>query len=333
MKYWIKAVFLALALLAVSLAAGCGNTGDRDVVATVNGENIYSDELTQIVDETKAAYEKQGMDFSGDQGTALLDSLRKDILEQMIDNRLMIQEGRKLGSLTAEQIQETMKPFKDQFPSEEAYQNILSQIRVSEEEAAYIFKLQDTLTREVPVASEEEVRRYYEDNKEMMSKPERLQVRHILFFINEGDKGYPVRHTEAEAKKLAEDAIAELNQGRDFAELAGEKSEDGGTRTDGGLFIFAEGEAVEAFARAAHALKDGEYTTSPVKTEYGFHVIKREKVIPAGVEPFEELRQRLTEELTNEAKETRFSSFMSEAKSKADIVSKLVEKEANSSNG
>ncbi|HHU85355.1 MAG: peptidylprolyl isomerase [Pelotomaculaceae bacterium] len=334
MKYLIKTVFLALALLAVSLAAGCGgNTGDREVAATVNGEKIYSDELAEIVDETKAAYEKQGLDFSGDQGTALLESLRKDVLDLMINNRLMLQEGKKLGSLNVEQIQEIIKPFKAQFPSEEEYRNYLSQIRVSEEEAAYILKLQDTLTSDVPVASEEEVRRYYEENKEMMSYPERLQVRHILFFINEGDKGYPFRHTEEEARKLAEDVIAELKQGRDFAELAGEKSEDSGTRTDGGLFIFAEGEAVEAFARASHALKDGEYTTSPVKTEYGFHVIKREKVIPAGVQPFEEVRQQLTEKLTNEAKENRFSSFMMEAKSKADIVNNLAEDEGNSSNG
>ena len=65
MKYLIKTVFLALALLAVSLAAGCGgNTGDREVAATVNGEKIYSDELAEIVDETKP-YEKQGLDFMG----------------------------------------------------------------------------------------------------------------------------------------------------------------------------------------------------------------------------------------------------------------------------
>jgi peptidyl-prolyl cis-trans isomerase C len=156
------------------------------------------------------------------------------------------------------------------------------------------------------------------------------QVKDLVY---EPEKGYPFRHTEEEARKLAEDVIAELKQGRDFAELAGEKSEDSGTRTDGGLFIFAEGEAVEAFARASHALKDGEYTTSPVKTEYGFHVIKREKVIPAGVQPFEEVRQQLTEKLTNEAKENRFSSFMMEAKSKADIVNNLAEDEGNSSNG
>ncbi len=333
MKYLIKAVFLALALLAVSLAAGCGNTGGREVAATVNGEKIYSDELAEIVEETKATYEKQGIDFSGEQGATMLESLRKDILDMMINNRLMLQEGKKLGSLNEEQIQEIIKPFKDQFSSEEEYRKYLSQIRVSEEEAAYILKLQDTLTSDVPVASEEEVRRYYEENKEMMSNPERLQVRHILFFIDEGDMGYPVQHTEAEARKLAEDAIAELKQGRDFAELAGEKSEDSGTRTQGGLFTFAEGEAVEAFARAAHALKDGEYTTSPVKTEYGYHVIKREKLIPAGVQPFEEVRHQLTEKLTNEAKETRFSSFMMEAKSKADIVNYLAEDKGNSPNG
>ena len=93
----------------------------------------------------------------------------------------------------------------------------------------------------------------------------------------------------------------ELKQGRDFAELAREKSEDSGTRAQGGPYTFAEGEAVEAFAQAAHALKDGEFTTTPVKTEYGFHVIKREKLIPAGVQPFEEVRQQLTEQITTEA--------------------------------
>jgi peptidyl-prolyl cis-trans isomerase C len=333
LKSLIKVVLLALVLLVVSLAAGCGKTGGREVVAMVNGENIYSDELAEIVEEVKTAYEEYGMDFGGEEGAALLESLRRDILEQMIDNRLMIQEGKKLGSLNAEQVQEIMEPFKAQFTSEKEYRDFLAQLRLSEEEAAYILKLQDTVTSEVPVASEEEVRSYYEDNKEMMTNPERLQVRHILFFVDEGDKGYPVQHTEAEARKLAEDVIAELKQGRDFAELAREKSEDSGTRAQGGLYTFAEGEAVEAFAQAAHALKDGEFTTTPVKTEYGFHVIKREKLIPAGVQPFEEVRQQLTEQLTTEAKSAHFSSFMMEAKSKADIVNYLAEDGGNSSKG
>ena len=334
MKYTIKLILLALALLAVSFAAGCGSLGiGKEVVATVNGEKIFSDELTQRVDEMKVNYEKQGVDFSGDKGTDLLESLRKDALEQMINNKLMLQEGKKLGSLTAEQVQETIKPFKEQFPSEEEYQKFLSQIKVSEEDAAYILNLQDKLTREVPAASEEEVRKYYEENKEMMAHPEQLQVRHILFFIDEGDKGYPVQHTDAEAKKMAEDAIAQLKQGKDFAELATEKSEDSGTRPNGGLFTFAEGEAVEAFSQAAQVLKDGEFTPAPVKTEYGYHVIKREKIIAASTESFEQVQQQLTEQLTNQAKEIRFSQFMMEAKSNSSIVNKLDEgKEGKSSN-
>lgn len=333
MKYSFKAAFpILLALLALILTAGCGSTGNKEVVATVNGENIFSDELAQSVDKMKGLYEKQGADFSGDKGASLLESLRKDILEQMINNKLMSQEGRKRGDLTAEQVQETIRPFKGQFPSEEQYQDFLAQTGVNEEDAAYILNLQRTLTGDVPAATVEEVRRYYEENKDMMSSPQRLQVRHILFFINEGDKGFPFRHTEAEARTLAEEAIAELKQGRDFADLAGEKSEDNGTRADGGLFIFAEGEAVEAFAQASQALKDGEITTAPVKTEYGYHVIKREQIIPAGVEPFEKVRAQLTEKLTNEAQEIRFSEFMMETKSKADIYNKLAEKEVNAAN-
>ncbi|OPZ74249.1 MAG: putative peptidyl-prolyl cis-trans isomerase Cbf2 precursor [Firmicutes bacterium ADurb.Bin456] len=333
MRNSFKAAFpILLALLIILLTAGCGGPGNREIVATVNGEKIFSDDLDKVVNKLKDLYVKQGADFSGDKGASLLESLRKDTLEQMINNRLMSQEGRKLGDLTAEQIQGTIQPFKGQFPSEEQYQDFLAQTGVSEEDAAYILNLQRTLTGEVPVATEEEVRRYYEENKDMMSSPQRLQVRHILFFINEGDKGFPYRHTEAEARALAEEAITELKQGRDFAGLAREKSEDNGTRADGGLFIFAEGEAVEAFAQASQALKDGEITPAPVKTEYGYHVIKREQIIPAGVEPFEKVRAQLTERLTSEAGERRFSEFMMETKSKADIYNKLAGKEGNTAN-
>ena len=65
MKYLIKTVFLALALLAVSGGRLRRQHGRQGVAATVNGEKIYSDELAEIVDETKAAYEKQGLTLAG----------------------------------------------------------------------------------------------------------------------------------------------------------------------------------------------------------------------------------------------------------------------------
>lgn len=323
----IRLLLLALAALTVLIVAGCSG----GVAATVNGEKITSGELSQRVNEVKANYEKQGLDFSGDKGKTFMDSLQKETLDQMINSKLMLQEARKMGKLTPEQVQEKVKPLKEQFPSEEEYKKFLAQIKMSEEDAAYILNLQEQVTKDVAPVSEADIRKYYDENKEQFSQPEQLQVRHILFFVNEGDKEYPVKHTDAEAQKMAEDVIAQLKQGKDFADLAKEKSEDSGTKTNGGLYTFSKGEAVKEFSDAAYALKAGEYTLKPVKTEFGYHVIKMEKKIPAKLESFEQVKERLADQMSEQSKQARFSEFMQEAKSKANIVNKLAEKEGSTS--
>lgn len=323
MKNKIKPALLFLTALAILITAGCGGS----VVATVNGEKITGAELSQKLNEVKANYEKQGLDFSGDNGKNLLSSLEKEVLDQMINNKLLLQEAKKIGTLTPEQIREKLKPFKDQFPNEEEYKNFLEQIKISEEDAAYILNLQDEVTKDVPPVSETDIRAYYDENKEQFGQPEQLQVRHILFFVDEGDKGYPVKHTDDEARKMAEDAIAALSRGKDFAELAKEKSEDSGSKADGGLYTASKTDTVKEFYEAADALQEGEYTTKPVKTEYGYHIIKMGKRIPAKQEAFDDVKDKLAQQLNEQAKQAKFSEFMQEAKNKATIVNKLSEKE------
>ncbi|MDD4238532.1 MAG: peptidylprolyl isomerase [Desulfotomaculaceae bacterium] len=320
MKKILRTLLLSLTLLTVVIVAGCNG----NVVATVNGEKITSQELDKQAEEAKASYEKQGMDFSGE-NASLLETLRKSILEQMINNKLMLQEAKKIGSLTAEQVQEEMGTFKQQFSSEDEYKNFMDQVKMSEEDIAYILNMQDELVKDLPPVTDDEVRKYYEENKDQMGQPEQLTVRHVLFFVDEGDKGYPVKHTDTEAKQLAQDVIDQLQQGKDFSQLASEKSEDSGTKAEGGLYAFSKGEAVPEFEAAAFALKDGEYTKSPVKTDYGYHVIIREKLTPAQTPSFEEVKSKLAEEMNEEAKQTKFSQFMQEAKNKADITNKLAD--------
>lgn len=328
MKKIMRPLLLALVLLAVVVVAGCSG---KDVVATINGEKITSQELDKRVEEAKVSYEQQGMDFSGDNGTSLLENLRKGILEEMINNKLILQEAKKMSVLSAEQVQEKISTFKQQFSSEEEYNQYIAQLEMSEEDIAYILNMQDQLAKDLPPLTEADVKTYYEENKEQLGQPEQLQVRHVLFFVDEGDKGYPVQHTDAEAKQLAQDVIDQLQQGKDFSQLASEKSEDSGTKTEGGLYTFSKGEAVEEFEAAAFALKDGEYTQSPVKTDYGYHVIKREKLTPAVVPLFEEIKDQLTVQMNEEATQAKFSQFMQEAKNKAEITNKLEAQAENSS--
>jgi peptidyl-prolyl cis-trans isomerase C len=314
-----SSVVLGLLALIILIFAGCG----ENVVATVNGEKITRDELTLQANELKESYEQQGIDFSGDDGQTMLASLEKDLLEQMIETKIMLQEARKIGKLEAQDIQEIIKPLKEQFPTETEYNTFLSQVKLSEEDVAYILYLQDEVTKDVASVSEEAVRKYYDENQEQFSQPEQLEVRHILFFVDDGTTGLPTQHSDAEAKKMASDTIALLDQGRDFAELAKEKSEDTGTKTEGGLYTASESGTVPEFYAAAAALSVGEYTEEPVKTDYGYHVIKLEKVIPAEVESFDAVKELLAEQLTDQAKQEKFNLYMQEAKDKAVIVNKL----------
>lgn len=316
---------ISLLALAVLIFAGCG----EKIAATVNGEKITMDKLTQQVNELKEMYEQQGLDFSGDKGQTLLDSLQNDTLESMIETRIMLQEAKNIGKLEPQDVQEKLQPLKAQFPSEDDFKNFLEQVKLSEEEVAYVLYLQDEVTKDVAPVSEDEVRKYYDDNPDQFSQPEQLEVRHILFFAGDGTNGAPEGHSDAEARQMADDVIAQLKEGKNFAELAREKSEDTGTKEEGGLYTATETGTVTEFYTAASALAEGEYTAEPVKTDYGYHIIKLEKVVPAAQQPFAEVKEALATQLLDQAKQEKFNQFMQEARDKAVIVNKLAEKQGN----
>ncbi|MDD4169017.1 MAG: peptidylprolyl isomerase [Desulfotomaculaceae bacterium] len=324
----ISILLIIMTTMVILIVTGCSGS----VVATVNGEKITSEELSQRVNMTKSSMEQQGVDFSGENGQVLMESLQKGVLEEIINNKLLLQEARKIDQLTAEQVQEKIMPLKEQFSSEKEYNDFLDQLMLSEEDIAFILNLQEQVTKDVPPVSEADAKNYYDENIEQFEQPEQLQVRHILFFVDEGDKNYPVKHTDTEARQMAEDVIAQLKQGKDFAELAREKSEDTATKNDGGLYTFSEGDAVKEFSDAAAILSPGEYSQTPVQTEYGYHVIKMEKKIAAKQYSFEEVKQQLIYQLSEKAKESKFSEYMKEVQDKSTIVNKLTEQEGSPSN-
>jgi peptidyl-prolyl cis-trans isomerase C len=101
--------------------------------------------------------------------------------------------------------------------------------------------------------------------------------------------------TEAEAKSV----IAELEKGADFAALAKKYSKDPGAESGGDLGYFGHDDMVKEFADAAFALSPGQYTKTPVKTEFGWHVIKVEDRRAGKPPSFEEAREQLSREIAH----------------------------------
>lgn len=118
---------------------------------------------------------------------------------------------------------------------------------------------------------DEEIDTYYKDNIY-----EELTVRHILIKSNASATATSdeKKKAEEEALKKANEILAKYKNGEEFAELAKTYSEDTGTKEDGGLYAnFNQTNTDQAFFKAAYALKDGQVTDTPVKSQYGYHLI------------------------------------------------------------
>jgi len=140
--------------------------------------------------------------------------------------------------------------------------------------------------------SAQDVQRYYEDNKQQYAKPEQVRASHILLKTEGKD--------DAAVKKQAEDLLAKIKGGADFAALATKFSEDEGSAVKGGdLDFFGRGAMVKEFDDVAFSLKPGE-TSDLVKTQFGYHIIRVMEKKAAATESLEQVKPQIEDILKSE---------------------------------
>ena len=134
-------------------------------------------------------------------------------------------------------------------------------------------------------ATDDKVKSAYEQMVKDFKPTMEVNARHILV------------KTEDEGKAI----IKELDGGADFATLAKEKSTGPSGANGGDLGFFGQGAMVPEFEKAAFSLKKGEHSKEPVKTQFGFHVIKVEQYRESEAPKFEEAEQQLKGDIANKA--------------------------------
>ena len=155
------------------------------------------------------------------------------------------------------------------------------------------------LAASVPV-DEEKLRAYYEENRDRYSSAERRRLRHILIASGSDD---------AAAEAAARAAYDRVLAGEDFATLAAELSQDPGSASQGGDLGWQDRDAlVKPFADAAWSMKPGD-VSPPVRTEFGWHVIKLEAVDPGATRLFEEVAAELEPEYRRAESEKLFGDL------------------------
>jgi len=128
-------------------------------------------------------------------------------------------------------------------------------------------------------------------------------------------KQYKSRHILVKEEADARQIIADLDAGGDFAAIAKEKSEDTGTKEQGGELDWSEAEGyVQPFGEALKALKKGERTKEPVKTNYGYHIIELEDVKSMPFPEFDQVKPQIQQQLATKMRDDYIADLRAKAK-------------------
>lgn len=147
--------------------------------------------------------------------------------------------------------------------------------------------------------SDQDLKEYYNKNKEKYKEPEGRRVKHILIYIPKDAN----QATKEEGLKKANDIRNELLKGAKFEELAKKYSDDVVSKEKGGdLGIIRKGQTISEFEKEVFNLKPGEIS-KPIESPYGYHIVKVEEIISEKIPTFDEVKELVKKDLIEEKEE------------------------------
>lgn len=306
----ILVILVISAIFGGIILTGCENKGA--VIAVVNGDKIYEKELNSMVSGLYGSV------------TEASEAEKESIFESLITSKLIEQEAKKRklnisDKEVDEYMQEVIKAngveskeaFYEQLKTTYGYSKsfVDNLIRSSMEERALY---DDVITNDVK-EDEAVIKKAYDDNP---SKYKMVEVSHILISLEKSE-------SEAAALSKAKSLVTRLITGEDFAALAKANSDDTGSAVNGGVisgFFGADNTTyVEEFVAASIKLNEGQFTIEPVLSQFGYHIIKADKVKSS----FEDVKDYVTEIIYGPIREETFVNFIDKLKNDAKIERKM----------
>lgn len=190
-----------------------------------------------------------------------VESLFRAVVEQLIDRQLVLKRAREQNFANDLEVQKTLKQL---------------EARVMEQ--VFLRRMVESKV------TDEAVRRRYERDKNTLVREKKVRARHIL----------------VKTREEAVDLLREISRGKDFAQLARDKSIGPSKAQGGDLGYFTRSGMLPAFSDMAFSLKKGEVARAPIQTQYGWHVIKVEDIQEAAAPPLDEVKDELRAKMGEE---------------------------------
>lgn len=242
-------------------------TEENKVLASIGQMDIHQSDVDAYL---KSMNPQMAIQFQGEEG-------KKHILDELVRQELLLLDAqdRKLDE-------------------EEEFKKVFADTKKSLMKSYNFSK-----TIEGVEVSEEDMKKYYVENKDYFKKPESVHAAHIL--IDDEEK--------------AADLAKQAREGADFADLAKEHSSCPSNQNGGDLGTFGRGQMVPEFDQKVFDMEDGEIS-DPVKTQFGYHIIKRFEGSPEEAKSFDDVRGEIQMELTRQKQQQRYLDKVAELEKK-----------------
>ncbi|MBI3316815.1 MAG: peptidylprolyl isomerase [Candidatus Omnitrophica bacterium] len=291
------------------------------VVAVVNNEAITQSELDLIF---RPVYEEYKNNMSGEQLMATLSEARRKLLNQLVEDRLVLQEAKSQNiEVSEDEVERDFKEFVKRYKTEEDLEQALYKeglnltlLRERLKNQAMIRQLHDREIRARVIVSPLEVEDYFKNHPQEFASQDRVKVRSLT--LKKGEEARLKGLTDEGAKTKIETLRNRIMAGEDFETLAKENSEDAQAK-NGGLGDWVErGEMIPVIDQVIFSMKPQEYSDI-VETEMGYHFFRLEMREEGKKRSFEEVRDEIFGNLFRRKVSMRFREWMNELRREAYI--------------
>ncbi len=296
-------LFGSIAVAAVTIGMQRGTA----VAATVNGEVIYARELEG---EVAAIARQYGIDLGNTETAQQRAEISRVVLDQLIEQRLILQEARRRNTMPAEtQVEAQLQDIKRNFPSESDFEQALAQRNLTlvelKDRLRTNLALRNLMAKVAPITvADAEIEVYFREHRNEFDKPEQAHVKHIL----------------VDDERLAEFVLGRLRRGESFDALARQYSKDQGSREKGGdLGFVSRGQLVPEFEQVAFSL-ELKQLSSIVKTQFGYHLIQVLERRPPQPANLAQVRDQIRTVLLSSRQEAAFQEWLKAIKAQAKIT-------------
>ncbi len=276
-----RLILLGILLFLVFQFSGCQKSGEEELgrkeLARINDLSISLEEFRQMSEKQPLEGKMRLLDEKG----------MRDFLEKYVITReVLYQEAKKKGFDKNKEILAKVEDFR---------------------RAMIIDGLIEEVLKGKSEATEQEIQRYYRENKSLFTEPLEIKIRHIV--VN--------------SEPLLKEVLTRLSNGESFEKLASTYNIDR-TREDGGnLGYIRRGQMAPSFAQfeeAAFSLVKKGDMSEVVRTPHGYHIIQMEEMRGASLRPFEQVKEKIRFFLQAKKKQEAYLEYVKETKSKAKVL-------------